>query len=424
MPQQRNAVHTVLDGFFQITARKSSVRVEILSGISTFLSLSYIFVIHPVILGAVGFNLRSVLIATVLVSALSTIVSGLWSGLPFVFAPGLEMSIYITFVAIPVQRLSIHQILGIGILTGAAICLTGIKRIKHFVIEKVPHRFPNAVALAMSAFLLTYAGSLMGVLDYTRGYVELTGHIYDKVALLGLGTILAITLFEALGWRPSVLLSILIISVVSRAGFSAQLFSHATQSMLRYVQPDLWSWMSIPGSWKVVFALFVLSTYGSLSKLINLAKGTTIADEHGAIPGVRRVLTLDGLAAIASGFLGTTSATTFVESGSGIATGGRTGLAAIVAGILMVGGIFLLPVVSYIPLTAAVGALVYVGFLFIPKGETLTAFTRMESWVVGVMAVVVIAVQALSLALAIGLIGFSLSHWWQSRTEQPEIATA
>jgi adenine/guanine/hypoxanthine permease len=416
MPQQRNSVHTMLDHFFRITARKSSVRTEILSGVSTFLSLSYIFVIHPVILGAVGFNLRSVLIATVIVSALSTITSGLWSGLPFVFAPGLEMSVYIAFVAIPVKHLSINQVLGVGILTGAFLCITCTKRIKQVVIERVPHRFPNAVAVAMSAFLLTYAGSLMGVLDYTRGNVEFTGHIYDKVALMGLGAILAITLFEVLGWRPSVLLSVLIVSIVSRAGQAAQ--PQVAHSLFQQVRPDFWTWMSTPKAWLVAFTLFLLSCYGSLFKLINLAQGTTIADQHGAIPGVRKILMLDGMTAIASGFLGTTSATTFIESGSGIVAGGRTGLTAIVAGILMAAGVFLVPLVTYIPVTAAVGALVYVGFLIIPKGDALRAFNQTESWIVGVMVVVVIAIQSLGIALAIGLIGFSASHWWQTRTEQ------
>lgn len=421
--RHHNRGHTTLDRFFAITEKQSSVKVEIIGGVSTFLSLSYIFAIHPVILGAVGFDRRVVLIATVVVSALSTVAAGFWSRLPFVFAPGLEMSIFVAFVAVPVRHLPVAQVLGIGAVTAVAVCALGIKKVKHLIIDSVPHHFPNAVALTMSAFLLTYAGSLMGVIDYKRGHLSLTGHIYDNVALVGLGAILTITLFEVLRWRPSVLLSVLIVAVLNRTSATVSIAEISYLSKW-YVWPDMSSWLLDIQAWRVAFTLFILSCYGSLSKLINLARETTIADQHGAIPRLTRVLVLDGVAGVGSAFLGTTSATTFVESGSGIAAGGRTGLTAVVAGSLMASGVFLLPFIGHIPMIAAVGALVYVGFLFIPKGETLRTFGRVESWIAMLMIIIVVIFQSLSIAFAIGLVGFITSHHLQRRIAYRHVAGA
>src|SRR5437870_10528969 len=113
-----NSVHRRLDDFFGISTRASSVRTEVIAGVYTFLSLSYIFVIHPVILGSVGFEVHAVLRTMVVVSVLVTVMSGLWSRLPFVFAPGLEMSLYVAFVAIQVRHLSVPQSLAVVLVTG------------------------------------------------------------------------------------------------------------------------------------------------------------------------------------------------------------------------------------------------------------------------------------------------------------------
>src|SRR6266478_2118048 len=410
-----------LDNFFLITARNSSIRTELLAGSYTFLSLSYIFVIHPVILRGAGFEVHSVLAATVFVSVIATFASGLWTGLPFVFAPGLEMSLYLAFVAILMHHLSVRQTLGIAFVTGATVCLLPFRTIKHHLIDRVPHRFPNAVALTMAVFLLTVACSLMGLIDFHKGYLTFTGQSDNRTALIGLGGVLGIIFFEILGVKASVLITVVIVAALSKAQPGPS--TETSHLLISVIKPDFISWYADIRAWEAVFVLFVLSCYGSLAKVINLARNTTIEDAHGALPGVRKILFLDGVTTVAGSVMGSTNFTTFVESGVGIAAGGRTGLAAVVTAILMVAGFILRPFIDYVPLTAAVGALVYVGFLFIPKGDSLTAFRRFEFLIIVLMLGITICTLNLGAAFGIGLVGFWVGNGWsrihESQTAKP-----
>ncbi len=401
-------LHRSFAHVFHLDSRGTTVRRELTTGITTFLSMSYIFVIHPAILATVGFGARPVLVATILVSTLSTCFSGIWSDLPFVFSPGLEMSIYVAFVAVPVLHISVPQALIAVMTVGIMISLLGFKRIKHFVIDRVPHHFPNAVAVTMSVFLMVVSGILIGVIDYSKGYLTFTGRLDNTLAWSGLGGVLVIILFEVLRVKPSVLFTIVLIAALTRNQHATPVSSDKWlhNFLGSMTATDLFSWITSLNMWQVVFTLFVLSCYGSFSKVINLTKGTSIP-EHGAIPRLRRLLVADGISGIAAGLMGTTTVTTFVESGIGIAAGARTGLSAVVAGCLMVSAMLLLPLIQYIPLSSAVGALLYVGILFIPKDrESGKVFSRKEGVVVLLMAFIVITTLSLSIAFALGLIGF------------------
>jgi adenine/guanine/hypoxanthine permease len=316
----------------------------------------------------------------------------------------MEMSLYLGFVGILMHHLSVRQALGISFLTGVAVCLLPIRKIKHHLIDRVPHRFSNAVALTMAVFLLTVACGLMGLIDFHKGYLTFTGRSDNSVALIGLGGVLGIVFFEILGVKPSVLITVVIIAALSKAPLGPS--SATNNHLISLSRPDFTSWYGNLRAWEAVFVLFVLSCYGSLAKVINLARSTTIEDAHGALPGLRKIFFLDGVTTVFGSVLGSTNFTTFIESGVGIAAGGRTGLAAVVAAILMFSGFILRPFIDYVPLTAAVGALVYVGFLFIPKGDSLTAFRRFEFLVVALMLGITICTLSLGAAFAVGLLGF------------------
>ena len=158
----------------------------------------------------------------------------------------------------------------------------------------------------------------------------------------------------------------------------------------------------------IVVTLFAISCYGSLSKVINLTKDTRIVSEHGSIPRAGRVFMTDGLAAIMGALLGTTTVTTFIESGVGIETGGRTGITALVVGVLMAAGLFLAPFIQFVPLIAMSSALVYVGVLLIPRKELLREYRTRDVWIVLAMLGITVVTLSPTWAIAVGGAGYAL----------------
>jgi len=416
-----------LDLYFHVSERSSTFRTEVAAGVSTFLSLSYIFVIHPFILARIGLEEHTTLVLTVVVSTAATLACGLWVRLPFVFAPGLEMSLYIALVVVPLLKLTTEEAFSLVIVSGALLCCLGNRHVRHYVIDSVPHHFATAVAVTMAAFLLAIALSFIGVVDYQTGHWTIAGLTNAGWAATGC---VVIILCELVGFRPSVLVGIMVVAVLAHSR-GALANSHATSFI-----PDLsvvLSNASVRAPFSTIhlslqaaqalFILFVLSSYGSLSKLIKLSKGTTIV-HRGDIPGVNRMFVLDGLAAIASGTTGNSNVTTFVESGVGISVGGRTGLTSVTTGILMVCALGLLPFIDLVSTAAIVGALVYVGVQFVPDNDALMDMWIGEKITVLIMVLMVLKFLAIGIAFDFGLFAFCLMSWIKPFLASPHLPGA
>ena len=269
----------------------------------------------------------------------------------------------------------------------------------------------------MAAFLFSAAMHLAGVTNYSLGYVQLTNR-YGDVLFWGLVGCAIVMICEGLRLKASVLLSCILIGVVTSQR------TPASTTTAPAIEHGLWVVKNITphlglgdyrgivsiGGIQTVFVLFIMSSYGSLSKIVNLTKDTTIQATQGAIPRLRKLLLIDGIAGALSGIMGTSSATTFVESGIGIAEGSRTGLSSIVVGILMLAALWLEPLVRLISNASIVGALMFVGVLLIPKKNLITGFCHAERVTVAVMLLITCFTLSLSAAFAVGIIGFYIAR--------------
>ena len=401
-----------LDRFFGIHALGSSIPVEILAGISTFLSLSYIFVVNPAILAEGGMDKSAVLFATITASALATIAMALWARLPFAVAPGMEMNSYVAFFVIGSLGLSWQQAMGAVFWSGVIFVILTASGIRQRIIDSIPHRMKAGLAFCVGAFLALIGLKLSGILVYQGVTLHDIGGIFTREVLalvFGLGLALAL---ERLRIRAAVLLSIIGTSIFCQfIGLGTSPSPSATAQSGGFFsalgQLDL-SVIANPKSFSAIIILFVLDFYGSVAKFIGLTENTSIM-VSGKVPRIGRALWVDGGATMAGAGLGTSSLIAYVESAVGIGVGGRTGLTALVCALLMLTCYVLTPFIGYVPIHATTGVLVLIGIKLCPPLRELAAYTRADRIILALMLVTVVCTFAIDRAMLVGFLGYLIA---------------
>lgn len=392
--------------YFEFDKHKTNFPTEILAGISTFLALAYIFVVNPSILAQGGFNQNAVLFATIVVSFLATFIMGVWAKKPFALAPGMEMNAYVTFFVIAGLGFAWPQALGAVFWSGIIFMILTITNVRTKIIKAIPDKMKSGLALSVGVFLMLIALSLAGAIAYEGITFSHFGSILTPLfAVLAFGVV-AVLVLRKFRVPGAVLISIILASVLAHLlglGDTGTTFTINKEMFSAIFQWDL-SVILNPKMWSVILILFLVDFYGSVAKFIGLTRGTTIVDKKGDMPQMKEALSVDGGATIVGAGLGTTSLTTYVESGVGIAEGGRTGFTAVVISILMLLFIALTPLLKLIPLIATTGALFWVGLNLFPSKEEFKTYNKLDIFTVLVMILVTVLTFAVDKALLAGFI--------------------
>lgn len=376
-------VNSGLDNYFDISGRQSTIPTEVIAGITIYLSLSFVFILNPTVLGAANANShgvlmsqKSILIATVLVSSLATISMGIFANLPLAVGPGIEVSAFFTYVLVNRMHLSWEESLFAVVLSGGLNVFMTSLRIRQEIIEAIPPGLKSAFLLSIGVFVFLVGLKLGGVVDvHTHTMWLFLNPDFWKPETLGKGPLvlligLAVSAFFNIRWFRlpwGTLVGIVVgaiachivginVSHLPTLGGSGsyQTFLKASPSAIMRL-----------AFWNGVIILFVVDFVGGISKIYALTEDTHIKAGRTKVPGLKSALIVDGLFTFIGGWLGTSSLIAFVESRVGIQAGGQTGLAAVVCGVLMMFGGMFSKILVLIPPEAASGVLVYVGILLI-----------------------------------------------------------
>ena len=394
--------------FFEFSRHKTNLRTEIIAGASTFMALSYIFIVNPAILSEGGFNFNAVLFATIVTSFLATFIMGVWAKKPFALAPGMEMNAYVVFFAITTLGFSWQQSLGAVFWSGIIFMILTLSNVRTKIINAIPDKMKSGLSLSVGVFLMLIALRLAGILIYEGIAVSGVGLLFSKSAIIlyvGLGLALGLRKIKIPG---AVLISIIIAAIIANfigLGNTGEPIHLSGDMFSAILQLDLGVIFN-PRMWSVILVLFLVDFYGSVAKFIGLTRNTTIVDKNGNLSKMKETLSVDGIATVAGSGLGTTSLTTYVESGVGIAEGGRTGLTAVVCSILMLSFLAIAPLIGLVPLIATTGALFWVGIHLFPNKEEIMDYTILDIVTVLGMIVITIWTFAVDKALLFGFIIF------------------
>jgi AGZA family xanthine/uracil permease-like MFS transporter len=409
-----------IDNYFGITRLGSSFKIEIFAGLSTFLALSYIFVVNPAILSEAGIDTSVAFFATIFGSVVATLLMGLWARQPFALAPGLEMNAYIAYVVVGVLGFTWQGALGAVFWVGVLTFVLSFTSLRTNIIKAIPDKLKSGLAAAVGVFLMLIALKVSGVLAYEGIQVKGVGLLTSNEAYVFYAGLVLVIFFRAIKVKGAVLLSILgaaafahwlgISQPIEPIALSKDMFAGTFAFDLGVIfNPKIWS---------VIIVLFILDFYGPIAKIIGLTRNTSIVDGNGDIPRMKEALAVDGAGTIIGASTGTSNLVTYVESAVGIGEGGRTGLVAVVVGLLMSLFLFLVPLINIIPIAATTGAVFFVGLTIFPSKKDLKSYSLTDMIAVLVMVVVTFLTFGLDKAMCAGFVAFVVLYVLQGKWKQ------
>lgn len=369
---------------FAFDARQTTLRREVLGGVVTFLTMSYIVFVNPAILSSAGLPFDAVAVGTALAAAGFTIIMGLATNLPFALASGLGINAVVAFDIILGRRVSPDVGMACIVLEGAVAVVLVLAGLREAVVRAVPSSLKLAIGVGIGLFI-TLVGLRDGgivVNDAATGIA--LGDLTSGPALIALAGILVALGLSAAGVRGSILLGIatstvlgLVFGVLDGPDAVARWptsddFSTIGDGLSASALGDALTWTLVP----IIFSLFMTDFFDTVGTAYAVTSAGGLLDERGDIPKVRNLLLVDSVAAAGGGAMGVSSVTTYVESGAGVAEGARTGFASLITGVLFALTIFFVPLIAVVGQGVAVSkdttihpaiapALVMVGYLMI-----------------------------------------------------------
>jgi AGZA family xanthine/uracil permease-like MFS transporter len=361
----------MLESWFRLRERGTTVRTELIAGLTTFLTMAYIVVVNPVILGEAGLPVAAVAVATCLGAGFGCILMGLLTNYPLAMAPGMGLNAYFTYTVVKGMGLSWQTALGCVFLSGAAFLILTVAGVRQLIVRAVPRSLFAAVAGGIGLFIAFIGLSDAGIIVAKQGTMVGLGSLTTPTAAIALLGLLLISVLQARGFKGAMLLGILLTAVVAwvfgLAHFAPGAYSVGDLSATA-LKLDLRQALSLKGGLalslvEIVFVFLFVDMFDNIGTLVAVTKRAGLIAPDGSIPRLNRILLADSTAMMFGALAGTSPVTSYIESASGVAVGGRTGLTSIVVGILFLCTLFFAPLVQAIPTAATAPALVLVGAL-------------------------------------------------------------
>ena len=353
-----------MEKLFAIKAHGSTIRTEILAGLTTFLTMAYIIFVNPNILAQAGMDHGAVFVATCLAAAIGCFIMGFYANLPVALAPGMGLNAFFTYTVVLEGGHSWQIALGCVFFSGVLFILISLFKIREWLINTIPDTLKKGIAAGIGAFLAIIAmeGSQI-IMDHPATLVQL-GDFTSYVPAMTALCFFTIIGFQHYRVPGGVLLAILMISLLGLLTGHTEyhgLLSTPPSLAPTFLQLDLKGALDL-SMISIIFAFFFVDLFDTAGTLIGVT-GRAGLTENGKIPNLKRALLADSTATVVGAGLGTSNTTSFIESATGVAAGGRTGLVAVTVGVLFLLATFFSPLAGMVPGYATNGAILYVAVL-------------------------------------------------------------
>ncbi len=355
----------MLESWFKIAAHQTSVRTEVVAGVTTFLTMAYIIFVNPEILSAAGMPRDAVFVATCLAAALGSLIMGLYANYPIAMAPGMGINAYFAFVVVGTLGYSWQTALGAVFISGCLFILVSLFRVREWIVNAIPRSLKTAISAGIGLFLAMIGLKNAGIIVASPATLVTLGDLHAPAPLLAIAGLLLIVALEARRITGGIIIGILAVTVASILIGSSEfsgVFSMPPSILPTFMQLDIVGALEL-GLLSVVLTFFLVELFDATGTLISVAHRAGLLDAEGKLPRLKRALLADSTAIAAGAVLGTSSTTAYIESAAGTAVGGRTGLTAVVVALLFLAALFLAPLAGSVPAFATAPALIYVAIL-------------------------------------------------------------
>ena len=397
-----------LERFFEFERLGTNWRTEMLAGATTFLTMAYIVLVNPAILAQTGMPLAAVTAATCLSAAFGSILMGIVARYPLALAPGMGLNAYFTYTVCLKLRIPWQTALGAVFLSGLLFLLLTAFGIRQLILRSIPRELYAAVAGGIGLFIALIGLSRAGVVVADPATMVRLGNLRDPQTALALAGLVLMAALEIRRVKGSILLGVL---AVTAAGWALG---------LTHWQPVSAGWSSLGatamkldvpaafhvGLLEIVFVFFFVDLFDNVGTLVAVTRRAGLQGEDGSIPRLKQIFFADAAATVVGALTGTSTVTSYVESTAGVVAGGRSGVTAIVTGLLFLVALAAAPFVGVVPQSATAPALVLVGSMML---ATISEISWTDP-LVAVPAFLTLVMIPLSYSIANGL-GFGLVAW-------------
>lgn len=364
---ERAGAIATLERYFEFERFGTTWKTESLAGATTFMTMAYIIFVNPSILKETGMPFDAVVAATCLCAAFGSILMGVIARIPLALAPGMGLNAYFTYTVVLGMGIPWQTALGAVFLSGVAFLILTLAGIRQWILAAIPQQLHGAVAAGIGLFIAMIGLRNAGIIVANPSTMVALGNLRAPHTLLAIGGLLLIAALTAWGVRAAMLIGILATTLTGVALGLAEWSPHVYRvSAIAATagQLDIRAALNI-GLLEIVFVFLFVDLFDNVGTLVGVAKSAGLMDASGNIPRLRNIFVADSAATIAGSLAGTSTVTSYIESASGVVAGGRTGVTAIVAGLLFALSIFFAPLVGAVPAAATAPALIVVGSLMV-----------------------------------------------------------
>lgn len=339
----------MLERLFQLNAAGTTIRIEVLAGVTTFVTMAYIIFVQPTVLASAGMDHGAVLTATCLASAVATLLMALLANYPIAVAPAMGHNFFFAFTVVLAGGTPWPVALGAVAIAGMIFILTAGVGLRERVISAVPESLKHAISVGIGLLIALIGLQWAGIIVGARGTLVTLGPLTSPPVILALGTLVVMAILMARRVTGAMLIA-MTMGLVAALAFGFVKFEGVVSSppslSPTFLKLDVLGALR-PGLFDVVLVFFLLALFDSIGTLIGLTSRIGLA-RGGAFPRARQALLADAVGTVVGAGLGTSTVTAYIESSTGVAAGGRTGLASVVTAALFLAALFVHPIVKMV----------------------------------------------------------------------------
>lgn len=371
---QTQAKQGFLDRFFKLSEKNTTVKTELLAGLTTFIALAYIIFVNPNILSEAGIPKEAAIASTIWIAALSTMVMGVFANYPVALAPGMGLNAFFAYYVCGTLGLHWTVALGAVFFSGVLFLILTISHIRQAIINAVPQNLRVAIGVGIGLFIAFIGLKGTGLIIPDKATFIGLGHVTNPTTLLSLFGLVLTGALMARNIQGSILIGIVATTVLSIVlGYSP--VPHTLSDVISTSLPHMgetFGQLDIAGAWNygivsIIFTFTVVELFDNMGTLIGLTSKAKLIKPNGEIENLDRALTTDAVGTICSSIFGTSTVTSYIESAAGIAAGGKTGLTAVTVSICFLIALLFAPLVGLVPGFATAPPLILVGALMMSE---------------------------------------------------------
>lgn len=395
-----------MEKFFKLKENNTTVKTEIVAGITTFMTMAYILLVNPNMLAETGMNRGGVFVATALAAAFATILMGLFAKHPFALAPGMGLNAYFTYTVVMGFGYSWQEALFIILIEGIIFSLLSFVKVREMIFNSIPRDLKEAISVGIGFFIALIGFGNSGIVTNQGATLLSLGNVKEAGPLLAIIGILITAILVARNVKGAILIGIVITTLIGIPMGVTVIPENFQLIQIPHGLGDVAFKLQMPKNLFeptiliAIFTFLFIDMFDTVGTLAGVATKSKILDENGELPRVERALLSDALGTTLGALLGTSTVTTFVESSAGVAEGGRTGLTAVTTGIFFLLAILFSPLFLLVPGQATAPALIIVGIFMAQSVKNI----KWDDFSIAIPAFITIAGMAFTYSIAEGIV--------------------